>query len=86
MPSLGIAGAVSTSWDIFSSNVSLETRSSTLWLMGSLVWQKGYNFVDGSDESHEYGGCVDSTYKWSEVVWMAMRMRILRHKFWSLIL
>jgi hypothetical protein len=52
--------------------------------MGSLVWQKGYNFVDGSDESHEYGGCVDSTYKWSEVVRMAMRT--LRHKFCSLIL
>lgn len=56
MPSLGIAGAVLTSWDIFSSNVSLETRSRTLWLVGSVVWQKGYNFVDGLVESHENGG------------------------------
>jgi len=57
MPSLGIAGDVSTSCVAFSSNVSLETRSSALRLIGSVVLQKSYVFVDGSDESHEYGGC-----------------------------
>lgn len=56
MPSLGTAGAELTSWDIFSSNVSLETRSWTLVLMGSVVLQKGWDLVCGSEVSQENGG------------------------------
>lgn len=41
MPSREIGGAVLTSWEIFSSNVSRETRSRTLLVMGRSVLQKG---------------------------------------------
>lgn len=56
IPSRGIAGAELTSWEIFSSSVSLETKSLALWLMGSVVLQKGKVSVDGFDGSHENRG------------------------------
>ena len=54
--SLGMAGAESTSCEIFSSNVKRETRSWTLWSRAKVVLQNGKDCASGLVESQEYGG------------------------------
>lgn len=44
------------SWEIFSSNVRRGTRSLTLSSMLSVVLQKEYDSVNGSEESQANGG------------------------------
>lgn len=57
-----MAEAELTSWEIFSSNVRRWTRSRALSAMGNVVLQKGYDVVEGSEESQEKGGDpVEST-------------------------